>query len=715
MSNETIDGTIERITFHNQDTGYCVLKVKVPRIEDLVTLLGHSENVYAGEHFKACGSWIYHKDYGNQFKADTISCYPPHTLEGIAKYLGSGLIKGIGPVYAKKLVDHCKEKVFDIIETKSRSLKEIPGFGPKRIRLIKESWKTQKFIREIMVFLHSNGVSTSKAVRIYKTYQEDAISIIQKNPYRLATDIHGIGFLSADKIAQNMGIEVTSEHRISSGIHHIILQSQDKGHCCLPMSVLITETKALLDIEEDLIKKRIDEDLRTEDLILTEVRETPVIFLPAFFYMERKIALKLKTLLGNPSPLVIDHIKCIEEYESESNISLSLSQRDAINAALANKVSIITGGPGVGKTTIIRGIIHALSKNIKRIKLAAPTGRAAKRLSESTGRNATTIHRLLEPGGHQGAFKRNEKNLLLCDCLIIDEASMIDLPLMNAIIKALPRKSYLILVGDVDQLPSVGPGRILSDLIESNFIPYARLTEIFRQESHSMIVSNSHRINQGQMPAYQNLPDDDFFFLEMTSPEDGIDKIKKIVLSKIPNKWGADPFKDIQILSPMQRGMLGARNINAEIQQSLISNQTLGITVFGQTFKIGDKVIQSRNDYDKDVFNGDIGFIKDINANSKEVLISFNDNDIIFDFGEMDTIYLAYAITIHKSQGSEFPFVVVPISMSHYPMLMRNLIYTGVTRAKKKVILVGDKKALYLAVSRQDENLRWTNLQKWFA
>ncbi|MDG4602596.1 MAG: ATP-dependent RecD-like DNA helicase [Defluviicoccus sp.] len=711
---ENLAGLVERVTFRNEDSGFCVLRVKARGQRDLITVIGHAAAIGAGEFVQASGRWVNDRTHGVQFRADFLRAAPPTTAEGIEKYLASGMIKGIGPIYAKALVKAFREQVFDVIEQKPERLQEVDGIGPKRADSIVAAWADQKAIREIMIFLHSHGVSTSRAVRIFKTYGADAIRLISENPYRLARDIRGIGFKSADQIAQKLGIEKTAMIRARAGIGYALTEAMDEGHCGLPRDELLTMAAALLEVPAEIIEAALGLELHDGDVVADTVEERPCIFLAGLHRAERAIAGRLRALATGPLPWpAIDAEKAIPWVETKAKITLAVSQREAVRLALQSKLLVITGGPGVGKTTLVNSILKILGVKGVRIALAAPTGRAAKRLSESTGLEAKTIHRLLEADPVHGGFRRREDNMLECDLLVIDETSMIDVPLMHALLKAVPDPAALILVGDVDQLPSVGPGQVLADIIGSAAVPVVRLTEVFRQAAESRIIVNAHRINQGLMPEWVQDPASDFHFVECADPEDGVAKILQIVHERIPARYGLDPIRDIQVLCPMNRGGLGARSLNIDLQKALNPPGELRVERFGSTFALGDKVMQVENDYDKEVYNGDLGVIRSIDPDASEMVIEFDGRPVTYGFGELDEIVLAYATTIHKSQGSEYPAVVIPLTTQHYPMLQRNLLYTAVTRGKRLVVIVGQKKAMAIAVKGKQTRRRWSKLSEW--
>ena len=711
---EYLSGTIERITYHNSENGFCVLRVKVKGYKDLVTITGSVPSISAGEYIKCSGLWHNDRNHGKQFKADFLKSVPPDTLEGIEKYLGSGLIKGIGPHFAKKLVTAFREKVFEIIEHQPDLLSTIEGIGKFRAKSICTNWQDQKIIREIMVFLQSHGVGTSRATRIYKTYGDKAIEIVSKNPYQLAKDIRGIGFISADTIAGNLGIAKDSLDRARAGVSHVLLEATSQGHCGLPKEILIENSQKLLDIERSLIEAAILEEIKQQGLTLDYLDQGITIFLTSYYIYEKQIAqillklVKLPILLDNS-----DVAESIIRVETELNIQLASSQKEAIKIASQNRIMIITGGPGTGKTTLVKSLLKVISTKKLKIKLCAPTGRAAKRLSESTGYEATTIHRLLEIDPSSGGFKRDEKNPLFCDYLVVDESSMVDIPLFYSLIKALPPHASLLLVGDVDQLPSVGAGQALKDIIDSGVIPTVHLTEIFRQAADSDIILNAHRVNKGLIPNLTPKEGSDFYFVEAEPGDDIIEKIITMVKERIPKRFGLHPINDIQLLCPMQRGGAGARSLNTELQKVLNPRSSEGIAKFGQLFAVGDKVMQTENNYDKEVYNGDIGIIMSINVQDQELTIDFYDKAVTFDYTDLDQISLAYATTIHKSQGSEYPAVIIPITMQSYMMLRRNLIYTGITRGKKLVVLIGQKKALAMAVRDNKGSRRYSKLREW--
>ena len=712
---EYLSGTIERVTYHNADNGFCVIRVKVKGHKDLVTVTGNVPSISAGEYIKCSGIWHNDRNHGKQFKADFLKSLPPETLEGIERYLGSGLIKGIGAHFAKRLVSAFGDKVFEVIENKPDLLSTVEGIGKIRAQSICSNWQDQKIIREIMVFLQSHGVGTTRATRIYKTYGEKAIEVVSQNPYQLAKDIRGIGFVSADMIAGNLGIAKDSLVRARAGVAHVLLEATSDGHCGLPKEILVQNSAKLLEIEKDLIELAIAEEIKLKSLVLDTLNNIDTVFLTSYYIYEKNIAKILLNLAKSPVLWdKTDTTTIIPLVEKELNITLAESQKLAIDKALDNRLMVITGGPGTGKTTLVNSLLKTLAAKKLNIKLCAPTGRAAKRLSESTGLEATTIHRLLEIDPAYGGFKRNEESPLLCDYLVIDETSMVDVPLFYSLLKALPLHSALLLVGDVDQLPSVGAGQVLKDIISSKVISTVQLTEIFRQAATSNIITNAHRINHGILPNMQiTREESDFYFVEAEHGDDIINKIITMVKERIPKKFNLNPVQDIQLLCPMQRGGAGARSLNIELQKVLNPNHTEGIVKFGQIFAVGDKIMQTENNYDKEVYNGDIGIIKAINEQDQEIIINFYNRDVNYDYTDLDQITLAYATTIHKSQGSEYPAVIIPITMQSYMMLRRNLIYTAITRGKKLVVIIGQKKALAMAVKDNTSSHRYSKLREW--
>lgn len=712
---EHLSGNIERITYHNEDNGFCVLRVKVRNHKDLVTVTGNSPTLSVGEYIKCSGTWFNDRNYGKQFKADFLKALPPDTLEGIEKYLGSGLIKGIGAHFAKKLVSAFGDKVFDVIEKKPELLSTLDGIGKVRAKSICNNWKDQKVVREIMIFLQSHGVGTTRATRIFKTYGEDAIAIVSKNPYQLAKDIRGIGFVSADIIAGNLGIAKDSLIRARAGLSHILLEATSSGHCALPQETLIQNTQKLLEIDVSLIELAIAKEIELKSIICDLIEDKSCIFLASYHFYERQIA---KLLLSIKSSKILwednDSLELIPQIEQELSIQLADNQKEAVSKALSNKLMVITGGPGTGKTTLVQTLIKILELKELNVKLCAPTGRAAKRLSETTGLAATTIHRLLETDQAQGGFKHNEENRISCDYLIVDESSMIDVTLFFALLKALPDNAGLLLVGDVDQLPSVGAGQVLKDIINSNMITTVRLNQIFRQFATSDIITNAHNVNRGILPNLSSHKENtDFYFIEAEPGDDIINKIITITCERIPKKFNLDSVNDIQILCPMQRGGSGARLLNSELQKALNPNHQEGIIKFGQVFAIGDKVMQMENNYDKDIYNGDIGIISEIDKDEQEITIDFYGNKVEYDYADLDQITLSYATTIHKSQGSEYPAIIIPLTMQSYMMLRRNLIYTAITRGKKLVIVIGEKKAFAMAVRDSKSSNRYSKLKDW--
>lgn len=710
---EKVAGLIERVTYFNEETGFSVLRVKSGKHRDLVTVVGTLPTANAGEWVTAEGNWIRDREHGLQLKASVLRTVPPTTAEGIERYLGSGMVKGIGPVFAKRLVARFGPEVLGVIESDAQQLQTVDGIGPKRRHRITVAWEASKQIREIMIFLHGHGVSTSKSVRIYKAYGAKAIATVKQNPYLLAKEIYGIGFKTADQLAQRLGIPRDSLNRACAGIDHVLLDATSEGHCALPINDLIHRAAQLLEVESGIVDMGLSQMITSGTLLLETVDGEALVFLPHLRYAEQGIATRIKAMAGAESmypPIQVD--RAVEWCESRTGKVLAASQREALQTVLTRRVVIITGGPGVGKTTLVNSILTILRAKAVNCLLCAPTGRAAKRLSESTGLEAKTIHRLLEVLPGTGKFARNESNPLDCDLLVMDETSMVDVVLMSHALRALPARASLILVGDVDQLPSVGPGHVLGDLIDSELVPTVRLTEVFRQAAGSQIITTAHGIRRGRVPEATNGSNSDFFFVERDEPDQIAAVLEEMVQKRIQKRFGFDPIRDVQVLCPMNRGSLGVRELNQQLQRILNppSPDTAAIEKFGWRFQVRDKVIQTENNYEKEVFNGDIGTIEAIDRTEQEVGVRFDDRLVTYDFGEMDELSLAYAVTIHKAQGSEFPVVVIPIATQHYTLLQRNLIYTGITRGRSLVVVVGQKKAFALAVRNSRSQKRYSGL-----
>ncbi len=700
---------VERITYQNAENGYSVMKVKVKGYDDLVTLVGNLLEVPAGSVLLCEGEWRVDKRYGQQFQCETWEEVMPATAYGIEKYLGSGLVKGIGPKFAKLIVGHFGTDTIEVIETDIERLYEVPGIGKKRVEKIRESWEKQKDIKNVMLFLQGFGVSTAYAAKIYRQYGKESIDKVKENPYRLADDIWGIGFKTADSIARKMGYEMNDERRLRSGLIYTLNQLADEGHCYAEEEQLIATARQLLEADEECIHTAMTHAIETEDLML----DGTGIYLPPFYYAECGTANRLSALVHTKEVGSIFTVRFdFAKLQRETGIEYDEVQVEAIRQAIASKVMVLTGGPGTGKTTTTKAIIAALQSAGMRILLAAPTGRAAKRMSEATGMEAKTIHRLLEYNPQDG-YKRNEENPLEGDALIVDECSMIDIILMNNLTKALPTTMRLVLVGDIDQLPSVGAGNVLRDIIDSGVIPVVRLTRIFRQAQSSRIVMSAHAINRGCFPDISNGQHTDFFFMKQEEPEKVAETIVSLVRDRLPKAY-RQPAANIQVLTPMQRGVVGAANLNMALQQALNHN-TAALVRGGYTYKEGDRVMQLRNNYDKDVYNGDLGYVRSVDMEERTLTVDFDGKLVEYEVSELDELTLAYATTIHKSQGSEYPIVVMPVLMTHYVMLQRNLIYTGITRAKKICVLVGQTKALAYAIHNMKVLKRNTRLKERLA
>ena len=712
---EVLAGAVERVTFHSEESGFCVLRIKARGHRELVTVVGHAAAVAAGEWITASGEWVNDRTFGPQFRSRFLKATTPTSTEGIERYLGSGMIRGIGPVYAKKLVRAFGDHVFDIIETDPERLREVDGIGPVRAERITAAWAEQKAVREIMMFLHGHGVGTARAVRIFKTYGADAVQVMSENPYRLARDIRGIGFKTADAIAMRLGIEKTAMIRIRAGVAHALTEAMDDGHCGLPAAELLPLAAGILEAPEDLVRTAIDEELAAGSVVADRVGDTPFVFLAGLHRAEHGIAGRLCRIAAGTLPWPrIDPDKALPWIEQHTGLTLAKSQSAAIRLALSSKVLVITGGPGVGKTTIVNAILRILAAKGASLLLCAPTGRAARRMTETSGFEARTIHRLLEVDPMSGGFRRDADNPVDCHLLVVDEASMVDVLLMHALLKAVPDHAALLIVGDIDQLPSVGPGQVLADVIASGAIPVVRLTEVFRQAAMSRIIVNAHRINEGITPDLDKPGgESDFYFVPAHDPETAVLRIVELVRTRIPRRFGLDPIRDIQVLCPMNRGGVGARSLNIELQSALNPAGERKVERFGWTFAPGDKVMQIENDYDKEVYNGDIGRIDDVDPDVGEITARFDDRVITYGSGELDALVPAYATTIHKSQGSEYPAVVIPLMTQHYVMLQRNLLYTGVTRGKRLVVLVGQRKAVAIAVKAASGRRRWSKLREW--
>ena len=719
-----LSGQIERITFTNEENGFTIAKVKVQGKRDLVTVVGNLMAPMPGEIIDMRGEWAHHPKYGEQFKVAQFKTKVPATVHGIQKYLGSGLIKGLGPVMAGRIVDRFGENTLDVIENQIGRLAEVKGIAEKSIANIAKAWDAQKEIRDVMIFLQSHGVSSAYASKIFKRYGDRSIAVVKQNPYRLATDIFGIGFLKADSIAKELGFSNDSEVRVEAGIVYTLHQLSEDGHVYFPYEPLVERCREILGVGREPITRAIGSLNEAKQIIIEDINDdvedykpdNKAVYLTRFHQCETGIANRLKALLSIPKQTrEVDSARAIQWVQQQLSFQPAENQKNAIRYALENKVMVITGGPGTGKTTIIKAILKIFSQMKINIMLAAPTGRAAKRMSEMTGHPAKTIHRLLEYSIHKHGFQRNEKRPLDCDLLIIDEASMIDTILMYHLLKAIPATGTCIFVGDVNQLPSVGPGNVLNDMIACGSIAVVELNEIFRQAKSSRIVVNAHKINEGRLPAFDQSdlfdPNNDFYFIEQDDAQKVLEIILELVRSRIPQRFGFDALDDIQVLTPMHRGAAGADELNRVLQAAL-NPRKLELARGNRTFRLHDKVMQIRNNYDKEVFNGDVGRIAALNDNGQGLDVSYDGRIVPYEAAELDEIVMAYAVSVHKSQGSEFPAVVIPVLTQHYVLLQRNLIYTAITRGRRLVVLVGTRKALAMAVARIDQRIRHSGLYR---
>mgnify|MGYP003586851775 FL=1 len=709
---DTVSGTVESIVYRNDETGYTVCTIKTPggvrAREDFVTIVGTCAAVWEGEELHAEGQWNLHPSHGRQFQAKTITCITPTSAEGLRRYLASGMIKGIGPTFAQRIVDHFGERTLEIIDKESGRLREVEGIGEGRRKLIKESWNEQRGVREIMIFLQSHGIGTAKAARIYRQYGADAIAVVKRNPYRLCEEVWGIGFKTADGIALSVGIPHDSEVRARAGlIYTLQSQADEEGHCFTVDADLLLHAQELLGISVEILAEALAQEYERGTLVKEENR----VYLRDLYRAESRAAAKLRRLLDAPRTFPpIDADRAIAWAEEKMRLKLAPLQREALANAIRSKVSIITGGPGTGKTTIIRALAEIFAARRLDIRLAAPTGRAAKRMSDATGHEAQTIHRLLKFNPSLGCFEFNADSPMAGDGFILDETSMIDVKLMDQFLEALPDAVTLILVGDTDQLPSVGPGNVLRDLIASGAIPFCRLDTIFRQDTTGLIVRNAHHVNHGE-PLETRSGESDFYFVETGEPEKIIARTVELMTQRIPLKFKMNPLTDVQVLSPMRKNLLGTENLNDVIQTAL--NPSGPSLTRGCThYRVRDRVMQIRNNYDKEVFNGDIGFIQEVDEENRALAVLFDGRPVRYEQADLDELVLAYACSIHKSQGSEYPAVIVLMHTQHYKLLQRNLLYTAITRGKKLVLVVGSSRAVNIAIKANQVRERRTTLSQ---
>jgi len=707
-SEEKITGVVESVVFRNEDTGYTVCSIRVEGRKQPLTMVGTTPTIWVGETVTATGEWVRHRQFGYQYQADSMACVPPTSAKGIERYLASGMVHGIGKELASRLVKRFGEDTLRVIDKESQRLQEVQGIGPVRRKRIKESWIEQHAVRDIMIFLQSHGVGTAQSARIYREYGEDAVKKITDNPYRLCRDVWGIGFKTADGVALSLGIPSDCDIRARAGIVHVLQVLTDEGHCFCTAPELILQGQALLNIPAEILAEALEQQVQRKHL----VREDDRIYLAALYQAEVDIARKLSALHATPAgfrPIVVG--KAVPWAEKIMKLNFAPQQAEALKTALSEKVSIITGGPGVGKTTIIRALVDVFMFRRLAVQLAAPTGRAAKRMEEATGHEAKTIHRMLKFLPRTGRFEHNSEKPMEGHVFILDEVSMMDVSLMHAFLDAVPDTACLVLVGDVDQLPSVGPGNVLRDMIASGKVPVATLDTIFRQQSGGDIVHNAHRVNHGERLEFSNNPDSDFFFIEADEPDQVVSRMLELVTRRIPARFGFDPMNDVQVLTPMRKNQLGADNLNGVLQEAL-NPSGAEMQRFGRSYRARDRVMQIRNNYDKDVFNGDIGRIVDVDQTEQSLTVDFDGRRVLYKVAELDELVHAYACSIHKSQGSEYPAVVILLATQHFKLLQRNLLYTAITRGRKLVCLVGSTKAVWIATNNNEIRQRRTGLRE---
>ncbi|MDR1915630.1 MAG: ATP-dependent RecD-like DNA helicase [Synergistaceae bacterium] len=724
---EILRGALERITYVNEENGYSVFKIAVKDEPDLVTAVGCCETHMPGEDLELYGQWSEHPKFGRQFSFTLCRSLVPSTVDGIKRYLGSGLVKGVGPKMAERIVDMFGDRTLDVLDESPDDLLKVKGLSPKLLDSIKQSWESQKEIRSIMLFLQSNGISPGFAAKIYKKYEQDTIQVVKENPYRLADDIFGIGFISADKVATKMGVAVDSSMRLEAGVQYVMSELTGEGHIYAPRALLALRSAELLGVSREMTDSAIGRAIESSALVGEKIfpddlpdgdDSVEAIYLPPYYVSEAKGARMIAALMRGEdlSSLInsvggLDIEREVKSVQDTLGIKLAANQISAVRMAMCSKVMIITGGPGTGKTTLIKAIIEIWGSRGLTIQLAAPTGRAAKRMAEATGHEAMTIHRMLEYKANELCFSRNSDYPLECDLLIVDEASMIDSLLMFHLLRAIPESAHLILVGDINQLPSVGPGNVLKDLISSGVLPVVELNEIFRQAQTSGIITNAHRVNSGLAPLKtQGDGLRDFYIVYQDDPGKCVDIILALACDRIPKRFGLDPIEEVQVLTPMHRGALGASNLNVVLQRALNVSGGRAVEYGGKVYRTGDKVMQIRNNYDKDVYNGDIGFILRADPDAGMLTVKMDEREIEYGVSEFNELVHAYAVSIHKSQGSEYKAVIIPVHTQHYIMLQRNLLYTGITRGKELVVLVGTARAMEIAAGNDETKRRYTHM-----